>query len=73
MTLNCTADGNPAANITWTKVSDESVVTMPLTITGEQDGGAYRCTADNGVGSVTRDATIEVHCECFKLNIKRKT
>ena len=65
VTLNCTADGNPAPNITWTRVSDNSSVTFPLTITGKQDEGTYRCTADNGVGSpVTRDTSI-VHRECF--------
>jgi len=44
----CRADGNPAPNITWTRLSDNSVVPLPLTITGKQDEGSYRCTADNG-------------------------
>ena len=51
VSLTCTADGNPAPNISWTRLSDNSVVTFPLIITGKQDEGAYRCTADNGVGS----------------------
>ena len=31
---------------------------MPLTITGKQDEGAYRCTADNGVGSPVSETTV---------------
>ncbi|XP_068733266.1 probable oxidoreductase PXDNL [Montipora capricornis] len=50
--LNCTADGNPQPNITWTRLSDNSIVSLSLTITGKQDEGGYRCTADNGIGDV---------------------
>ena len=59
--LNCTADGKPTRNITWTRLSANSVVTFPLTITSERDEGGYRCTADNGVGSpASRDAIITI-------------
>ena len=51
LSLKCKADGTPAPNITWTRVADNSVVTFPLTITGKEDEGAYRCTADNSFGS----------------------
>ena len=65
MTLNCTADGYPAPTITWTRLSDKSVVTFPLTITGKHDEGAYTCSASNGVGStVKREVSITVNCEC---------
>ena len=51
VTLNCSAKGIPTPNITWTRISDNSSVSSPLTITGKQDEGGYRCTADNGIGN----------------------
>ena len=50
----CTVDANPKASITWTRVSDNSSVPFPMNITGKQDEGGYRCTADNGVGNPDR-------------------
>ncbi|XP_015749898.1 PREDICTED: interference hedgehog-like isoform X2 [Acropora digitifera] len=59
LTLNCSADGKPDPNITWTRGG--TVVTMPLNITGEKDGGNYSCTADNGVGKpLTKDVFVDV-------------
>ncbi|XP_068685585.1 fibroblast growth factor receptor 3-like isoform X4 [Montipora foliosa] len=61
LTLNCSANGKPEPTITWTRLSDNTEVTMPLSITGRQDAGDYRCTADNGVGSsLTEDVSIIV-------------
>ena len=40
-------------------MSDDNVVTSPLTIAGKQDEGIYRCTADNGAGRpARRDVSI---------------
>ena len=64
--LECTGDGYPAPNITWTRLSDNNGVTFPLTITGKQDEGAYRCTANNGFGSpAIRDVTIALPSKTF--------
>ena len=69
VTLNCIADGNPEPRITWTRVSDKSVITFPLT-TKEQDEGYYRCTADNGIGRpVTSDVLIVVGSKCFNQHV----
>ncbi|XP_068685513.1 uncharacterized protein [Montipora foliosa] len=61
VTLNCTADGNPAATVRWTRLSDNSDVNMPLTISRKDDEGNYRCTASNSIGSVTRETSIVVN------------
>ena len=64
VTLNCSADGKPKPTITWTRVSDNTVVYMPLNITGEKNEERYRCTADNGVGNpLTKDVNITILCE----------
>ena len=52
--LTCEADANPRASINWTRVSDNSCVSFPLTITGKQDEGGYRCTAENSIQDPAR-------------------
>ena len=62
--LNCTADGLPAPTIFWTRLSNNSNVSMPLYIRGRKDQGGYRCTAYNGVGDPdTADVFITVQSE----------
>ncbi|XP_073255616.1 uncharacterized protein [Porites lutea] len=59
--LDCKATGYPAPTINWTRVSDDSVVRMPLNISGKQHEGTYKCTADNGFGKpVSRDVSLTV-------------
>lgn len=73
--LKCTADGDPTPNITWTKVSDNSTVFFPLTITGKQNEGLYRCTAQNGVGrpeSSEVNITVESNYWKRELELKRR-
>ncbi|XP_015776919.1 PREDICTED: limbic system-associated membrane protein-like [Acropora digitifera] len=62
LTLNCSADGIPKPRITWTRLSDNSVVTMPLNIIrGIKTEETYRCTADNGVGNaLTKDVIVNI-------------
>ena len=51
LSLVCTAGGSPVPNVTWTKLPQNTLANFSLTITGKQDEGYYRCTADNGVGN----------------------
>ena len=65
MSLTCLPEGNPLPSFTWTRLSDNSVVTMPLTNVRRQDAGEYRCIAVNGVGKpASKDAMLVVECEC---------
>ena len=64
LTLNCLADGKPTPAIFWTRVSDNTNVSMPLNITGGKNEESYRCTADNGVGNpLTKVVKITILCE----------
>ena len=64
LTLSCTAYGDPTPNIKWTRVSNDSVVTFPFNISGKQDEGVYKCTADNGVGNAAnRSVYVYVQSE----------
>ena len=65
VTLNCSAEGKPSPSITWTRLSDNIVVTMPLINIRRHDVRGYRCIADNGVGiPAIRHVTIDVQCKC---------
>ena len=45
-------------------MSDNSVVRMPLSISGKEYEGTYKCTADNGFGKpVSRDVSLTVQSE----------
>ena len=74
ISLTCTADGEPAPNITWTKVfangSDSDIL-----FTGGQfnlpnnriNDGTYRCKAGNGIGNdVNHTVNVVVNCEYDK-------
>ena len=61
LTLDCTADGNPAPTITWTRLSNGNIVNMPLTVKGKEYEGDYRCTASNSIRTVTKVTSITVN------------
>ena len=70
--LNCTADGLPEPERFWTRLSNNSNVSMPLIIRGRKDQGGYRCTAYNGVGDPdTADVfiTVQSKSNCILVDV----
>ena len=71
VTLECTADGEPTPNITWTKVyangSDSGVLETGNQFdleTNRNKSGTYRCIAYNGIGTApNRTVKVEVNCK----------
>ena len=70
MTLTCVANGDPLPIITWTKegatTNQLDNVTGPsfhLVTVSLKDAGAYRCTAENGYGTVTEVASVSIICK----------
>ena len=62
--LNCTPDGNPQPTIRWTRLPENNPVAKVLNITGKQDEGLYRCTAENDIGNAAiQDVNITVLCK----------
>ncbi|XP_067030249.1 uncharacterized protein [Acropora muricata] len=61
LAMKCLTEGEPKPSETWTRLSDNSIVTMPLRNFSRNDAMDYKCTADNGVGApATRNVTVDV-------------
>lgn len=71
VTLECTANGEPTPNITWTRVydngRDSGVLAVGIQFVVENNRtnrGTYRCTAYNGIGTApNRTAKVEINCK----------
>lgn len=73
VTLSCNATGKPTPSITWTRVEANGSDSAPLpavdgtylinNITRSSNGTMYRCTAENGVGTVNRTVQVAVRCK----------
>ena len=70
ITLSCSADGNPTPTVTWARVFDNGSDGDVL-FTGNQyvinnnrnNGGRYRCKADNGIGVINQTISVTVNCK----------
>lgn len=70
ITLNCSADGNPAPAVTWTRVfnngSDSDVLVTGnsyVISTNRNEAGTYRCKADNRIGAINQTIRVAVNCK----------
>ena len=69
--LTCSADGNPAPTINWTRVFDGSDSDVLFTgnsyviNNNRNNAGTYRCKADNGIGrAINQTIHVTVNCKC---------
>uniref|UniRef100_A0A665UF06 Ig-like domain-containing protein n=1 Tax=Echeneis naucrates TaxID=173247 RepID=A0A665UF06_ECHNA len=71
ITLTCSSDANPAANITWYKEDQILVLKGPHLVLNNlrsSDSGQYHCTAENELGRRT-SGNISIHVEYPPKNI----
>ena len=74
--LKCTADGNPPAKVTWSKLNSslpagrhviEPSGALIVKNVRSEDDGVYSCRAENLLGSVNATAKLTVQCKLFKM------
>ena len=72
ITLHCSADGNPAPNVSWTRVFDNgndsgvlfsSLEGLYVINNNRSNAGTYRCKADNGIGAINQTIRVAVNCK----------
>ena len=79
--LNCTFDGLPVPNITWTSSNGSVLISqshimiqssntytmLTISVLGLGDSGTYTCNATNSIG--VSSASIQLVVQCELLNI----
>ena len=75
LTLTCNASGDPLPKITWTRegaTQDNQLVNaigyrLYLVNVQKKDVGSYRCTANNGYGTASSLALVNVRCKYLHI------
>ena len=75
LTLTCNASGDPLPKITWTR-EGATQANQLVNATGhrlylvnvqKKDVGSYRCTANNGYGTASSLALVNVRCKYLHI------
>ncbi|XP_078022603.1 junctional adhesion molecule A-like [Epinephelus lanceolatus] len=79
VTLTCSSDANPAANYTWYKTKNQTLLSeepqLVFSSIQSSDSGQYFCAAENELGKMMSDSNF-VHVKCKStrtMNIIRLT
>ena len=75
LTLTCNASGDPLPKITWTREGATQAnqlvnaigYRLYLVNVQKKDVGSYRCTANNGYGTASSLALVNVRCKYLHI------
>ena len=69
--FQCSAQGGPGNNFTWTRLSDQMDISnesrLEINVTSASDGSIYQCTVQNNAGEGS--ATVTLNGELLVLCI----
>lgn len=80
LSLQCTASGEPKANIQWTRKEHQNDSSEILKVSGSgllevanikrNQAGNYTCSATNPAGTESHTTVVEVQCKCLAFSCK---
>ena len=76
--LVCRVGGDPSPEVFWDRVGPGELPVERMTLeennqvlrirhVAAEDKGIYQCSAENPVGTVTANITLNIHCKCLHI------